>query len=267
MQNFSFTNIDKFSTASIITRQTTDITYVQMAFQMIIRIAVKMPVMLVFSLIMSFAISKELSLIFLTMVPILGGGLYLIIRKAHPNFEHTFTIYDKLNSNVQENVRGIRVVKSYVTEEKEIEKFTKTSNDIYENFLKAEKLVALNNPLMQFCINIVIILIAWFGGKFIISEQLTTGQLTSLISYAMQILMSLMMLSMVLVMILISRASVERIVEVLDEESDIKNKENPVMEVKDGSITFENVSFSYVKDKEKTCLKDINIEIKSGETI
>lgn len=267
VQNFSFSNIDKFSTASIITRQTTDITYVQMAFQMIIRIAVKMPVMLIFSLIMSFAINKELSLVFLVMVPVLGGGLYLIATKAHPLFERTFQMYDNLNERVQENVRGIRVVKSYVTEEKEIEKFKDSSNNIYQNFLKAEKLVALNNPLMQFCINVVIILIAWFGGKFIISETLTTGELTSLISYAMQILTALMMLSMVLVMILISRASAERITEILDEESDIKNKENPIMEVKDGSITFENVSFSYVKDENRTCLKDINIEIKSGETV
>ena len=217
-----------------------------MAFQMIIRIAVKMPVMLVFALIMSFAINKELSLIFLIMVPVLGGGLYLIATKAHPLFERTFKMYDNLNERVQENVRGIRVVKSYVTEEKEIEKFKDSSNNIYQNFLKAEKLVALNNPLMQFCMNAVIVLIAWFGGKFIISETLTTGELTSLISYAMQILTALMMLSMVLVMILISRASAERITEILDEESDIKNKENPIKEVKDGSIIFENVSFSYV---------------------
>ena len=267
VQNFSFSNIDKFSTASIITRQTTDITYVQMAFQMIVRIAVKMPIMLIFSLIMSFTINKELSFIFLVMVPFLGGGLYLIIAKAHPIFERTFKTYDNLNATVQENVKGIRVVKSYVIEDKEIKKFSKTSKDIYNNFLKAEKLVALNQPLMQFSVNVVIILIAWFGGKFIISETLTTGELTSLISYAMQILTALMMLSMVLVMILISRASAERIVEVLDEETDIKNKENPVMEVKDGSITFDNVNFSYVKDKDKICLKDINIEIKSGETV
>ncbi len=267
VQNFSFSNIDKFSTASIITRQTTDITYVQMAFQMIIRIAVKMPVMLVFALIMSFAINKELSLVFLVMVPFLGGGLYFIIKRAHPIFEKTFEMYDNLNATVQENVRGIRVVKSYVIEDKETEKFKNASKNIYDNFMKAEKLVALNQPLMQFCINFVIVLIAWFGGKYIISTTLTTGELTSLISYAMQILTALMMLSMVLVMILISRASAERIVEILDEESDIKNKENPVMNVKDGSITFENVSFSYVKNKDKTCLKDINVEIKSGETV
>ncbi len=267
VQNFSFSNIDKFSTASIITRQTTDITNVQMAFQMLIRIAIKTPVMLISALIMSFAINVKLSLIFLAIMPILGGGLYIIATKAHPIFEKTFKIYDKLNEDVQENVRGIRVVKSYVTEDKEIEKFDATSNDIYTSYSTAEKLVALNQPLMQFSMNTVIILLAWFGGRAIISQTLTTGELTSMITYAMQILSSLMMLSMVLVMILISRASAERIVEILNEESDIKNKENPVMKVKDGSISFENVSFSYVKDKNKTCLKDINIEIKSGQTI
>lgn len=267
VQDFSFSNIDKFSTASIITRQTTDIMNVQMAFQMIIRIAVKMPVMLIFSLVMSFVINKELSLMFLVMVPFLGAGLYFIIKKAHPIFEHVFTIYDKLNANVQENVRGIRVVKSYVTEDKEIEKFKGTSKEIYDGFTKADKLVALNQPLMQFSANVVIVLIAWFGGQQIISESLTTGELTSLLSYAMQILTALMMISMVFVMILISRASAERIVEILDEESTIKNKENPVFEVKDGSISFKNVSFSYVNDKERNCLKNVNIDIKSGEMV
>lgn len=267
VQDFSFSNIDKFQTSSIITRQTTDITNVQMAFQMIVRIAVKMPILLVFSLIMSFIINKELSLIFLVVVPFLGIGLYWIIKKAHPIFEHTFKTYDNLNATVQENVRGIRVVKSYVTEEKEVEKFKVISNDIFNSFSKAERLVALNQPLMQFSANLVIILIAWFGGKLIISENLTTGELTSLISYAMQMLTALMMLSMVFVMILISRASVERIVEILDEKSDLKNKENPVLEVKNGSISFENVNFSYVKDKNKICLQDINIDIKSGETV
>ncbi len=267
VQNFSFSNIDKFSTASIITRHTTDVTNVQMAFQMIIRIAVKMPLLLIFSLIMAFTINVKLSLIFLVAVPFLGIGLYLIATKAHPMFEHTFTIYDKLNATVQENVKGIRVVKSYVTEDKEIEKFNNTSKEIYDGFYKAEKLVALNNPLMQFTVNVVIILIAWFGGVSIINNTLTTGELTSLISYAMQILMSLMMLSMVLVMIMISRASAERIVEILVEESDIKSKDNSIKKVKNGSISFENVNFSYVNDEKKTCLKDINLYIKSGETV
>ena len=267
VQEFSFSNIDKFSTASIITRHTTDVTNVQMAFQMIIRIAVKTPLLLIFSLIMAFAINAKISLMFLVMIPFLGIGLYLIATKAHPIFEKTYSIYDKLNNTVQENVSGIRVVKSYVTEDKEIQKFDDTSKEIYAGFTKAERLVALNSPLMQFTVDIVILLIAWIGGKLIISSSLTTGELTSLISYAMQILTSLMMLSMVLVMIMISRASAERIVEILNEESDLKNKENPVEEVKNGDISFENVSFSYVDNMNKLCLKDINIDIKSGETV
>lgn len=267
VQEFSFSNIDKFSTASIITRHTTDITNVQMAFQMIIRVAVKMPLLLIFSLIMVLTINARLSLIFLVIIPFLGIGLYLIATKAHPLFETTFKKYDKLNAIVQENIKGIRVVKSYVTENKEINKFNETSKEIFDGFSKAEKLVALNSPLMQFSVDVVIILISLIGGMFIVNNQLTTGELTSLISYAMQILMSLMMLSMVLVMIMISRASAERIVEILNEESDLKNKKNPITKVKNGSISFENVSFSYVKDKNKICLKDINIDIKSGETI
>ena len=267
VQNFSFSNIDKFSTASIITRHTTDITNVQMAFQMIIRVAVKMPLLLVFSLIMAFTVSAKLSLVFLVMVPFLAIGLYFIAKNAHPIFEYTFKVYDKLNEITQENIKGIRVVKSYVTENKEIGKFDKVSNEIYKNFSKAEKLVALNGPLMQFSVDVVIILISLIGGMFIIKTELTTGELTSLISYAMQILMSLMMISMILIMIVISRASAERIAEILNEESDLKNKDNPIMEVKDGSITFENVGFSYKKDKDKECLKDINLTINSGETI
>lgn len=268
VQDFSFSNIDKFSTASIITRQTTDITNVQMAFQMILRLAVKMPILLIFSMIMSFIINKELSLIFLVVVPFLGIGLYFIISKAHPIFEHVFKVYDELNARVQENVKGIRVVKSYVTEDKEVEKFKKTSKEIFNGFTKADKIVALNQPLMQFSANVVIILIAYFGGKLIICNSLTTGQLTSLISYAMQMLTALMMISIVFVMILISRASAERIVEILEEKSDIKNKENPIYEVKDGSILFENVSFSYIiKKPDRNCLENINLSIKSGETI
>lgn len=267
VQDFSFSNIDKFSTASIITRHTTDITYVQMAFQMIIRVAVRAPLMLIFSLIMAITINAKLALIFLAIIPFLGGGLYFIATKAHPIFEQTFETYDKLNNAVQENVKGIRVVKSYVTEDKEVNKFYGISDKIYKGFSKAEKLVALNNPLMQFSMSTVIVLISWFGGKFIIQDHLTTGELTSLISYAMQILTSLMMLSMVLVIIMISRASAERIVEVLNEVSDLGNKENSIKEVKDGSISFENVSFSYIKDKNKCCLKNINVNIKSGETV
>lgn len=267
VQEFSFSNIDKFSSSSIITRHTTDINNVQMAFQMIIRIAIRAPLMIIFSLIMAFVINAKLALIFLISVPILGLGLYLIATKAHPIFEKAIKIYDDLNNKVEENVRGIRVVKSYVTQEKEISKFNETSEKIYKEFSKAESLVALNGPLMQFTVSLIIILISWVGGKQIIAHSLTTGEFTSLISYAMQILISLMILSMVLVTIMISKASAERIVEILDEESDLTNKQNPIKEVKDGSIKFENVSFSYVADEKKLCLEDINVEIKSGETI
>ncbi len=267
VQDFSFSNIDKFSSASIVTRHTTDIMNVQMAFQMIIRVAVRAPIMLMFSLIMAFVVNPKLALIFLIVIPFLAIGLFLIATKAHPIFEKVFKTYDQLNAVVEENVSGIRVVKSFVKEEKEIQKFDTISNDIYHNFSKAEKIVALNNPLMQFSISVVIILLSWFGGVAIVQNTLTTGELTSLISYAMQILTSLMMLSMVLVMIMISRASVERIVEILEEKSDLQNKKNPVTEVKNGSIVFENVSFSYVNDKNKLCLKNINLSIRSGETI
>lgn len=267
VQDFSFANIDKFSTSSIVTRHTTDINNVQMAFQMIIRMAVRAPLMIIFSLAMAFVINVKLALIFLVAVPLLGLGLYFIATTAHPIFERAISIYDKLNNTVQENVRGVRVVKSFVTEDKEIKKFYETSNLIYKEFSRGEKLVALNNPLMQFTVATIIVLISWFGGKEIVANNLTTGEFTSLISYAMQILMSLMMLSMVLVTIMISRASGERIVELMEEKSTLTNKENPIKEVKDGSIVFENVNFSYVDDENKLCLKNININIKSGETV
>ena len=270
IQNFSFSNIDKFSTPSIVTRLTTDITNVQMAYQMIIRIAVRSPLLLVFSLIMAFNINAKLSLIFLVLIPIVGIGLYLLVTKSHPIFEKVFHTYDKLNNVVQENIKGIRVVKSYVLEKEEEEKFNNVSNDIYRNFVKADKLMALSSPLMQFAIYTSIILISWFGAKIIVTSgmtTLTTGELTSLITYAIQILSSLMMLSMVLIMITISRASSERIVEILDEKTDLGNPENPVCNVKNGNIEFDNVSFSYVNDKNKLCLKDINLKIKAGETV
>lgn len=270
VQDFSFSNIDKFSTASIITRLTTDVTYVQMAFQMIIRIAVRTPLMLVFSLIMAFGINKELSLIFLILIPIVGVALGLISTKVYPIFDRVFKKYDDLNEIVEENVSSIRVVKSYVLEEKEKEKFSKTSNEIYKDFTKAEKIMALNSPIMQFAIYSALILISWFGARIIVNSHmtaLTTGELTSLLTYSIQILSSLMMLTMILVMCTMSKASAQRIVEILDEEPDLKNKKNPIEEVKNGDIEFQDVGFSYVGKKNKEVLKNINLKIKSGETV
>lgn len=270
VQDFSFSNIDKFSTASIITRLTTDVTYVQMAFQMIIRIAVRTPLMLVFSLIMAFEINKELSLIFLILIPIVGVALGLISTKVYPIFDRVFKKYDDLNEIVEENVSSIRVVKSYVLEEKEKEKFEKTSNEIYKDFTKAEKIMALNSPIMQFAIYSALILISWFGAKIIVNSHmtaLTTGELTSLLTYSIQILSSLMMLTMILVMCTMSKASAQRIVEILNEEPDLKNKKNPIKEVKNGDIEFQNVGFSYIGKKNKEVLKNINLKIKSGETV
>lgn len=270
VQDFSFSNIDKFSTSSLVTRLTTDVTNTQRAFQMIIRIAVRTPLMLIISLFFAISISAKLSLVFLIIVPILGIGLYLITTTVHPIMKRVFQTYDDLNNVVEENVSGIRVVKSFVIEDKETEKFEKVSNSIFKDFSKGEKILALNNPLMQFSIYICILAISWFGAKIIVNTgmtELTTGELMTMLTYSIQILSSLMMLSMVLVMIAISKSSAERIVEVLDEEPDITNPDNAVKEVKDGSIKFDNVSFSYVKDKKKECLKNINLDIKSGETI
>ena len=267
VQNFSFSNIDKFSTSSIVTRLTTDITNVQNAYQMIIRIAVRAPLMLIFSLIMAFNVNHKLSLIFLVAIPVLGVGLYLIMTNAHPIFEWVFKVYDKLNNVVQENLHGIRVVKSFVREDYEEKKFKNVSGEIYDDFVKAEKLLAFNSPLMQFAAYGCMLLISWLGAKLIVSSSMTTGELTSLITYTMQILMSLMMLSMIFVMITMARASAERIEEILSEESDLKNSENPVYEIKNGDISFRNVNFGYSKKKRKLCLKNINLEIKSGETV
>jgi len=267
VQTFSFSNIDKFSTASIVTRLTTDVTNVQNAFQMLVRMAVRSPVMLIMALGTSFSINVELSLIFLGIIPILGVGLYVIMNGVHPIFERVFRTYDKLNNVVQEDLHGIRVVKSYVREAYEEEKFDTISENIFKDFTKAEKKLAFNMPLMQLCIYSCMLLIAWIGAKLIVGSSMTTGQLMSVITYAMQILMSLMMLSMVFVMITISRASAERIVEILDEVPDLTNGENPVYEVKDGSISFENVDFSYAKDKNKLCLSGVNVNITSGETV
>lgn len=273
VQNFSFSNIDKFSTASIVTRLTTDITNVQNAYMMIIRVAVRAPIMLICALVLAFNVNSSMALIFLYIVPILAVGLFFIMSKAHPIFERVFKTYDKLNNVVQENLYGIRVVKSFVREDHENEKFGKISKSIFKDFSKAERLLAWNMPLMQFCVYTCMLLISWFGARLIVlsgndpAVGMTTGQLMSLITYAMQILMSLMMLSMIFVMIIISRASMERITEILDEESDITNGENPVKEVKDGSIVFDNVSFAYKKDADEMCLSDISVSIKSGETV
>jgi len=267
VQNFSFTNIDKFSTSSIITRLTTDVTNVQMAFLMIIRFAVRAPSMMIFAFAMTVKINPSLSLIFLVALCVLGLGLFFIIRNAHPIFEKVFKTYDKLNKVVQENLRGMRVVKAYVREDHENEKFRDVSQRIFDLFSKAEKLLALNGPLMQFVVYACMLLVCWFGAGHIVSGNMTTGQLVSVTSYAMQILMSLMILSMILVMITISRASAERIVEVLDEKSDIVNGESPVMEVKSGDVVFKNVDFSYADDPEKLCLSGVNLTIKEGQTV
>ena len=269
IQTYAFENIDKFSTSSLITRLTTDVTNVQQAFQMIIRILVRGPIMMIFALIMCFTISAKLACIFLVAIPILGFLLIFIAKKAHPNFETVFKKYDNLNRVVQEDLSGIRVVKAYAKEDFEKQKFKKVNDDVFYFFKKAEKIVAFNNPVMQFTIYTCILLISWFGAQLIVGGGMQTGQLSSLITYAWQILTSLMMLSMVFVMIIISQSSAERIIEVLDEEPAIKNKENTIKEVKDGSIVFDNVSFCYSdeKDKDKFALRNINLEIKAGETV
>lgn len=267
IQNYSFANIDKFSSASLVTRLTTDITNVQMAYMMIVRVAVRGPMMLVLSMIMAFRVNAELALIFLIAAPIVGVGLILIVKLAHPLFERVFKTYDKLNRVVQENVRGIRVVKSFVREGHEDDKFKTVSEDIYRDFSKAEKIVAFNSPVMQFSIYSCMILLSWLGARLIVSNEMTTGQLMTMMTYASQILMGLMTLSMVFVMIVISRASIERIVEVLDEQSDLQNGDDPVFTVKDGSVEFQNVSFSYAKDPHKLCLLDVNLSIQSGQTV
>jgi ATP-binding cassette subfamily B protein len=267
IQNFSFSNIDKFSASSLVTRLTTDVTNVQNAYQMIIRIFVRSPLMLIFALIMAFGINARVSLIFLAALPVLGIGLYFIISNAHPTFKKVFRIYDKLNLVVQENLRGIRVVKSYVREEHEIEKFTQVSDEIYTAMSRAQKLIALNSPLMQFAMYGCMLTLSWVSAKMIVAGSMTTGQLMSLFSYTGQILMSLMMFSMILVMIAISRASAERIVQVLQEQPNLTNGSNPVKELTDGSIRFTNLDFSYAGAGGRSCLKNIDLEIASGQTI
>ena len=267
IQDFSFFNIDKFSTSSLITRLTTDITNLQQAYMMTIKAAVRAPITIIFAITMSFIIDARIGLIYLISAPILGFLLIFIAKYVNPIFEKVFYQIDKLNCVVQENVRAIRVVKSFVTEEKEIEKFNKASEEIYRNFSRAEKILAFNSPIMQFMIYGCLTLISFFGAKFIVAGTLTTGELASLFSYIMQMLNSLMLLAMVFVMITIAWESGQRAVEVLREESDLKNKENPIYDVKNGKIEFVNVGFSYVKDKNKEVLKEINLTINSGETV
>lgn len=270
VQTFSFSNIDKFSTSSLVTRLTTDVSNVQSAFQMIIRVAVRTPLMLIISLIFAISISAKLSLIFLVLIPFLGTGLYLIVTHVYPIMTRIFKTYDKLNNVVEENVSGIRVVKSFVLEKDEQEKFSNVSGSIFKDFSKAEKMLALNNPLMQFSMHLCILLISWFGSKIIVTSgmtELTTGELMTMFTYSSQILSSLMMLSMILVMLTISRSSAERIVEVLDETPDIQSPENSITAVADGSIEFKHVSFSYINDKKKESLKSINLSIRPGETV
>lgn len=267
LQVYSFSNIDKFSSAGLVTRLTTDVSNVQNAFMMIIRTLIRCPAMLIFAMVMSFRINHDISLIFLAVIPILGVGLYLIIKHVHPVFERVFKTYDRLNGVVQENLSGIRVVKNFVREDHEIEKFDTISGTIYKDFSLAEHILALNSPLMQGCVYACMILVSWLGAKQIVIGNMSTGNLMSFFTYIMQILSSLMMLSMVFVMITMSRASAERIVEVLDEESDITNCDNPVYEVKDGSVEFTDVSFSYAKRPDKTVLDDIDLIIPSGQTV
>ena len=265
VQEFSFANIDHFSTGGIVTRLTTDVTNLQNAYQMIIRIAVRCPLTMICALIMAFVVNAKLSLVYLIIIPVLGFILYQIMSHAHPIFEKMFHVYDKLNNVVQENLHGIRVVKSFVREDHEEEKFNKQAKRIFSYSTAAEKLLAFNAPVMQFCVYTCMLVIFWFGAHFIVSDTLSTGELTSMFTYTMQILMSLMILSMVFVMITMARSSAERISELLDTETDIRNPENPITEIENGDIYFDHVTFAY--KGHSPCLKNICLEIPSGSTI
>ena len=267
IQTFSFSNIDKFSTSGLVTRLTTDVTNIQMAYQMLLRMCMRAPFSLIIAMFMSFRISSRLASVYLVAVLILACILALIVSQAMKHFNQAFPKYDDLNESVQENVSAIRVVKAYVREEHENEKFKKASGNIYKIFCKAEGIVAWNNPVMNLTVYTCIILISWMGAHMIVQETLTTGQLSSLLAYCMNILMNLMMLSMIFVMMTMSAASARRICEVLREKPDLTTPEEPVYEVSDGSIRFENVSFSYKKDADAAVLKNINLDIRSGETI
>lgn len=270
IQGYSFENIDKFSTSSLVTRLTTDVTNVQNAYMMIIRMAIRCPLMLIFAFIMAFVMGGKMATIFLLVAPVLGFGLFLVIRKTMPLFRRVFKKYDALNSSIQENVKAMRVVKSYVREDYEKEKFGRAAEDVCNDFTKAEQILALNNPLMQFCLYVVMVFVLSFGSYTIITSRgldLDVGQFSALLTYSFMILNSLMMLSMVFVMITMATESGKRIVEVLDEESTLSSPENPLYMVKDGSIDFENVSFKYSQRAENMALSDIDLHIRSGETI
>ena len=265
IQKFSFSNVDKFTTAGLVTRMTRDITQVQMCYMMLTRMLFRAPTSVVFALIAAFRINKRLPLVFICVLPILAVGLFFIMKFAFPLFERVFSLFDKLNTVVQENVRGIRVVKTFVREEQEIAKFDEVSTDVRDTSVKAEHIVVLNGPLMTFCMYACMLLISWIGARMCISSTMTTGQLMSMFSYVMQILMSLMMSSMLVLMLTMSKAAAKRIIEVLDAETDIAQPEDPVMEIKDGSIVFDDVDFAYANAK--PCLKDASFTIKSGQTV
>ncbi len=270
VQGFSFFNIDRFSASSLVTRLTTDVTNLQNAYQMIVRVALRSPAMLIFSLAMAIRISPKLSIIFLIAIPVLGAFVFFLMSSVHPIFERVFRTYDKLNNVVQENVHGVRVVKAFVREDHEISKFAKISQKIYADFCKAEGRLSFSMPGMQIAVYSCMLLLSWFGARIIVGSggsDLTTGELMSLMTYALQILGALMMLSMIFVMVVMSRASAERVVEVLDEQSDLTNPEHPVLTVADGSVDFSHVSFSYSKRMDKCCLKDIDLHIPSGMTV
>ncbi len=270
VQGFSFSNIDRFSTSGLVTRLTTDVANVQMSYMMIIRTAIRCPMMLIFAFVMACITSPKMSLVFAIIIPVLGVGLFFITTKAHPIFKTVFKKYDNLNNSVQENVSGMRVVKAYVREDFESKKFAAASDDVASGFTKAEKLLALNNPLMQFCFNFNMITICLFGSMLIVNSgatELTVGQMSTLLTYGAQILMSLMMVSMIIVIISMSVASANRIAEVLGEKSTITNPDSPVTEVKDGSIIFSGVNFRYSENSKKNSLSDINLFIASGETV
>lgn len=267
VQSFSFANVDKFSTASLVTRLTTDVTNTQNAFMMVIRMAFRAPIMLIFAIIMTVKINAKLSLVFVCIVPVLAIAIIFILSKAHPRFLSMLNKYDGMNSRIQENLIGIRVVKAFVREPFEKKNFEKTADDVRKAQFFAEKLIILVMPIMQICIYSCIVAILWFGGNMAISGEMKIGQIASFITYVMQILISLMMLSMIFMMVIISRASIERIAEVLSEEPEIKDVEGTSAKAEDGSIVFENVNFSYFKDKNNLALENINLSIKSGETI